>query len=71
MKHSPCYNCPDRQVGCHGKCERYLAYAEKRAEDAEKEREEKKADILLTDFRLRSIDRVKRQNGNTNGRKRK
>lgn len=24
----PCHNCPDRELGCHGKCEKYQAYAE-------------------------------------------
>ena len=23
---SPCKDCPDRVVGCHGKCEKYKAY---------------------------------------------
>lgn len=23
---SPCRDCPDRHPGCHGKCEKYLAY---------------------------------------------
>ena len=23
---APCYQCPNREVGCHGKCEKYLAY---------------------------------------------
>ena len=23
---SPCKDCADRQVGCHAKCEKYLAY---------------------------------------------
>lgn len=22
----PCYNCPDREMGCHGRCERYKEY---------------------------------------------
>lgn len=24
--HSPCKDCHDRVVGCHGKCEKYSAY---------------------------------------------
>ena len=24
---SPCYKCEDREVGCHGKCEKYQEYA--------------------------------------------
>jgi len=26
---SPCKNCPDRQAGCHGKCEKYAAFRAK------------------------------------------
>lgn len=25
---SPCMNCPDRVLGCHSECGRYLAYTE-------------------------------------------
>lgn len=40
----PCYNCPDREVGCHGKCERYTAY---RAEiDALKAKRKAEMDIV-------------------------
>lgn len=28
MKPSPCRDCEDRFVGCHGKCEHYLKYRE-------------------------------------------
>lgn len=27
---SPCKDCPDRQLGCHSLCEKYLAYARER-----------------------------------------
>lgn len=32
---SPCKDCPDRTVGCHGECEKYKAY--KRANEAHKQ----------------------------------
>lgn len=25
---SPCYKCKDREIGCHGKCEKYIRFAE-------------------------------------------
>lgn len=31
---SPCRRCNDRQVGCHGKCERYAEYRKSRDEYA-------------------------------------
>ncbi len=33
---APCYQCPDRHVGCHSKCERYKAYAAEVSADREK-----------------------------------
>lgn len=27
---SPCKDCPDRYVGCHERCNKYLAYADER-----------------------------------------
>lgn len=66
MVQSPCYKCTYRRIGCHGKCTKYRKYKAERAKEANEEKEAKKADSMLTDFRMRSIDRVKRQNGNTN-----
>lgn len=33
----PCHNCPDRKVGCHDACPRYLGW--KREHDAKREAE--------------------------------
>lgn len=30
MKQPPCYNCPDRQMKCHDRCERYKDYQDDR-----------------------------------------
>lgn len=32
----PCKGCADRQVGCHGSCEKYQHYHKSRAESLEK-----------------------------------
>ena len=32
----PCYQCKERYVGCHGKCERYAAFNVKNIERREK-----------------------------------
>lgn len=37
---SPCYKCPERRVGCHGKCERYKEFARMRRELCETARED-------------------------------
>lgn len=38
-----CFNCEDRQVGCHSECERYLKAKAERDEEREKRRSEKNA----------------------------
>lgn len=40
MKIRCCYGCEERQVGCHGTCERYIA--EKASLDKEREDKHKK-----------------------------
>lgn len=31
---NPCYKCPDRQVGCHGTCQKYISWTTERQEYA-------------------------------------
>lgn len=57
---SPCYNCPDRHIGCHATCERYLAA---RAEqDAINERVNAQRQTVRTaeDWRTENIRRLQR-----------
>lgn len=37
---SPCYGCENRTVGCHGSCELYKVYAEKKRELSRRNRNE-------------------------------
>lgn len=48
-----CYKCPDRQLGCHKDCEKYLA--ERRAYEQMKERKKKheKIDGILKGMKKR------------------
>lgn len=39
MVTAPCKDCPDRQLGCHGTCEKYQEYRRKRDEEAVAERQ--------------------------------
>ena len=32
MSTTPCYGCPDRQMGCHGSCPAYQAFRSERDE---------------------------------------
>lgn len=38
MTDAPCFCCPDRHIGCHGKCDKYQAFAKAR----ERERQYKR-----------------------------
>lgn len=41
MIQSSCYNCKDRYVGCHSKCDRYKEFKIKKAEENESIRKSK------------------------------
>lgn len=42
-----CYNCPDREVGCHAHCERYLQEKNKHDKAREKAQIEKDNDLYF------------------------
>lgn len=54
---SGCYKCPDRTPGCHGSCEKYLAWKKEQDEQKEQIRRQKlsvAADGVIADgFRKR------------------
>ena len=37
---APCKNCPDREIGCHSRCNKYLEFRKKRDEALDKKRKE-------------------------------
>ena len=39
MSKGPCYQCPDRESGCHGKCERYAKFQEENEVIKQRKRE--------------------------------
>lgn len=41
MSKSPCKDCKDRELGCHAKCDKYIAFKM----DSEKEKEERRVYI--------------------------
>lgn len=49
----PCYNCNERHVGCHGKCDRYASFFDSRRK-ANNENFDKK------EVEMASIERVRR-----------
>ena len=57
----PCYNCPERRVGCHSGCERYQAW--RKGYDAEQEvkRREKQQRVGVEDIMIKKALQSKRK----------
>ena len=60
---SPCKDCGDRTVGCHGACEKYQAYCEKNKEDYQKRIQSYGAEYLLESYEVHSKLRVMKRQG--------
>lgn len=54
---SPCLGCTERAVGCHSKCDRYIAYDEEN-----KARREEKLELnkLMYDWKMSKKDAISR-----------
>lgn len=50
-----CKGCKDREIGCHGKCERYKAWRKKLDEMRKKEREYKESQNTMSESFIRLI----------------
>ena len=57
---SPCKDCQDRFLGCHSKCEKYIAFRKKRDEQLDEINKQKKFEANLTNYIIDSIDRNRR-----------
>lgn len=57
----PCRrDCPDREAGCHAKCDRYAEWMEKRAKELEEIQRRRNAEqILLSPFMKRKTRYLK------------
>lgn len=42
MNLPPCKDCPNREIGCHSKCEKYIQFKNDLKKDKAKEKAEKK-----------------------------
>ena len=51
---APCYECKEREPGCHGKCAAYAEYKEKTDAAAEKRR----YDAEMLSMRIRALGRM-------------
>lgn len=44
--HAPCKDCPDRVLGCHDTCIKYISYRKELDEFKEKERKRRKEEAI-------------------------
>ena len=52
----PCYHCPDREMGCHGRCERYAEYRAK-IDEANAKRELERSAKEAVDDGVRRVEK--------------
>lgn len=60
---SPCKDCPDREVGCHGKCEKYINYQKENSEVKKYIAKEKKKNNVLNSHQIEEVRKTKRRKG--------
>lgn len=56
---NPCHNCEERELGCHGRCERYIEWANERRVLREKATAERILNLHLDEEPFRAIKRSK------------
>lgn len=66
-KVSPCMGCTDRAVGCHGKCEKYIAYKAAGLADFKKRKEHYIAESRVERYVCDSKTRVLKRQGRWKG----
>lgn len=47
---SPCMNCTQREIGCHGRCELYIAFSEEQKKRNEDIRKKKSVHNAITEM---------------------
>ena len=57
---NPCRECPDREVGCHGKCEKYAAWKDTIQAEKDRQRQRRKGAALAEEHEIRSKCRSKK-----------
>lgn len=61
--HPPCKDCRDRNAECHAKCEKYLHFAEVRAEWRKQKHMDSAADIARYNKRQEALDKARKLRG--------
>lgn len=59
-KENPCYKCTDREVGCHGRCDKYKAWRQKYTDQNEKIFAIKGAIVMIEDYQVNEARRRKK-----------
>lgn len=62
MIKSPCFNCPNRVMSCHSKCEPYIDYRA-RIDDLNNKKAEAKKQTRMVDDCLSSMSKMKMYKG--------
>lgn len=58
---TPCLNCADRQIGCHGKCKKYDLYKEELEREKELKQTSLRSFTECDKFRKEMIRKTKRK----------
>lgn len=58
-----CKDCPDRAIGCHSSCERYIKQAEQLRKENERIYQEKQCDQAQVDRKLEARFRMLKKRG--------
>ena len=54
---TPCYQCPNREIGCHPICEKYLEYSRKLNETNEMIKKKRELTQLVNDLNIASYSK--------------
>ena len=55
---APCKNCQDRELGCHGKCEKYISFCNENEKIKQMRFKEQEDLYAITDYRNHTWRRV-------------
>lgn len=58
---SVCKDCPDRQIGCHATCDRYIEESEQNRKKREENQKQKDAHSAQLDRKISSVLRMQRR----------
>ena len=57
MNSPPCKDCPNREIGCHSKCKKYIQFKNDLKKDKVKEKAEKKMESFILEGIIESTKR--------------